>query len=298
MSFSEKPLVSAVVPVYNGEKYLAETIESILGQTYSPIECVVVNDGSTDSSARICESFVGRIKYIEKTNGGVSSARNRGIAEANGELIAFLDADDLWLPEKIARQVDVLQRTDAGLVLTGVKFINGQGLVIGENIAPEHDQVVENLLLLQAETGFIATTGLVPREVLELIGGFDEDLSTSADADLVFRIALRHRIASVPEPLAMYRHHTGQMHHDLAALDRDANIAFKKLFDTPELPPRIAGLRSRAYASLESTLAIGFLRKGNYRSATGHFYNAVKQHPGTVFGKFGALVRSKVASKE
>ena len=102
---SANPLVSCVMPVYNGETYLAEAIRSVLAQTYSPIEIIVVDDGSTDGSPLILAGFGRNVLTVQQRNAGPAAARNRGIAEANGEYIAFLDADDLWVPTKTAVQM-------------------------------------------------------------------------------------------------------------------------------------------------------------------------------------------------
>ena len=101
------PLVSAIIPVHNGERYLGEAVESVLAQTYRPIELVIVDDGSVDASAAVCKRFTG-IRYLYQPRAGAAAARNRGVEAAGGALLSFLDADDLWVPEKLARQVAVL----------------------------------------------------------------------------------------------------------------------------------------------------------------------------------------------
>ena len=106
-----KPLVSIIIPVYNGDLYLKEAIQSCLNQTYSNIEIIVVNDGSTDGgkSAQIAKEFEGQIRYFEKENGGVSSALNYGISKMRGEWFSWLSHDDLYLPEKIEKQINAVQ---------------------------------------------------------------------------------------------------------------------------------------------------------------------------------------------
>jgi glycosyltransferase involved in cell wall biosynthesis len=103
------PVISCIVPVYNGERYLAETLNSIVGQTYRPLEIIVVDDGSTDGSARIAEAFGPRVQYCWQENAGEAAARNGGLGMAQTEFVAFLDADDLWRPEKLARQIAQFQ---------------------------------------------------------------------------------------------------------------------------------------------------------------------------------------------
>lgn len=115
------PLVSAIIPVHNGERYLREAIESILAQTYRPIELVVVDDGSVDRSAAICQRFAG-IRYVYQPRAGAAAARNRGVNAATGALLSFLDADDLWVREKLVRQVAALEAApDMDMVLSHVR---------------------------------------------------------------------------------------------------------------------------------------------------------------------------------
>ncbi|MBM3181566.1 MAG: glycosyltransferase family 2 protein [Chloroflexi bacterium] len=101
--FAEEQLISIIIPVYNGERYLAQAIESVLAQTYRPIEIIIVDDGSTDESARVAQQFP--MRYGFQPHSGPGTARNRGVEQARGEFLAFLDADDLWMPEKLAWQI-------------------------------------------------------------------------------------------------------------------------------------------------------------------------------------------------
>ena len=113
------PLVSVIIPSYNAARYVAEAVASALAQTYQPLEIILINDGSTDDTEEVLLPYVGKMRYFYQPNRGLSATRNRAIALARGELIAFLDADDVWLPEKLARQVDCLtQNPRIGLVHT------------------------------------------------------------------------------------------------------------------------------------------------------------------------------------
>ena len=114
---NELPLISAVIPVYNGEAFVADAIRSVLAQTYPRVECVVVDDGSHDRTAEVIRSFGDVVRYLWKPTGGVASARNAGVSAARGEYVAFVDADDTWLPEKLDRQMGLLrERPDCGLI--------------------------------------------------------------------------------------------------------------------------------------------------------------------------------------
>jgi len=117
------PLVSVVIPVYNSAEYIVETIKSALAQHYKPFEVIVVDDGSTDNTKDLLEPYLHRISYLYKENGGPASARNTGVNNAKGEYIAFLDADDLWMPEKLARQMDVFNQ-DKSIGLVHTQYLN------------------------------------------------------------------------------------------------------------------------------------------------------------------------------
>jgi len=295
---SKQPRVSAVIPAYNAGKFLAETIESVLAQTYRNIECIVVNDGSTDNTAEIAKSFSDKIRYFEKPNGGVSSARNFGIAEARGELIAFLDADDIWLPEKIEKQVSLyLEDESVGMVYCGSLDVS-EDLVktLQENPVLAQEALVEEILLLGSATGRIASTAVTRKSVLDTVGKFDERLSTSADADYICRLIRKAKISGISEPLTLYRVHGNQMHNNLNALEHDMNIVLDKLYSTPDLPKWVQRIKRNAYARLESTLAVGYLSKKQFRRGIRHAFAAVRFRPQTFTQSIARLVGSKLRS--
>lgn len=286
-------LVTAILPVYNGEKYIASAIETVLAQTYPQVECIVIDDGSKDGTAEVCESFGDRIRFIRKENGGVATARNLGVKEAKGKYVAFLDADDKWTPEKTTKQVAELEATGAAVCLTGVGFIDGDDNLIGSDGVADHTDLLRNILLLGDSTGFVGSTAMISRDVIRSVGGFDERLSTSADADLMLRISRKHRIEGINEPLALYRHHTGQMHHNLLALEHDFNLILKEFYNSPvedELPTK-----NQAFARLESTLGIGYLSKREFGRASKHLLSGMRHNPVSTLGSLAALMRHKVA---
>lgn len=248
-------LVSAVIPAYNAAPFLREAIESVLAQSYPSMECIVVDDGSTDWTAEIARGFGDRVRLITQDNSGVSAARNRGVAEARGDLVAFLDADDRWVSTKIERQVEVL-RTSArvGLVYTGLQVVDEHGSELEYVPAPSSRQAFANTLLLEGPGVSVAQTALVPVVIFNAIGGFDEDLSTSADADLACRVALAYEMRGIDEPLALYRRHSAQMHLDVEGTERDMSRVFDKIFGDPRLTPEFIDARGRAEANLYTIL--------------------------------------------
>jgi glycosyltransferase involved in cell wall biosynthesis len=280
MTKRNRPTVSVVIPVYNGERFVADAIRSVLNQSYPPLECIVVDDGSTDGTSNVVSRFQVPVRYVAKSNGGVSSARNVGIELAKGDLVAFLDADDLWEREKLEKQIESLMHTEgAGLSYCGVQLVDAQLRPLGVlEVAPPR-LALRNTLLLEKPFVSSASTSLAPADTLAAVGGFDERLSTSADCDLLCRIACRYPLAYTAELLTRYRCHSGQMHANLAALEHDMLLVFDKLFSDDHLPEDLRGLRRRAVANLEFTLAVGSQHKGHALPALRHFWRAVRSHP-------------------
>jgi len=210
-SITSSPTVSVIIPAYNSERFIGPAIESVLAQTYSKIEIVVVNDGSTDTTRRVVMQFQssGKLKYIEQANKGVSSARNAGIRNSGGELIAFLDHDDLWLPPKIESQVKfILANPDLPWVHTNA-LLDRDG---AQQSMPWHAPVQgHSFRELFERNRIILSTVLLRRDTLEQVGLFDEQLAGSADYDLWLRFASRFSLGYIDEVLVFYRLHESNM---------------------------------------------------------------------------------------
>jgi glycosyltransferase involved in cell wall biosynthesis len=163
------PLISVILPVYNGQRYLAEAIASVLAQTYRPVEIRVIDDGSTDHSAEVATSFASSVQYFYQTNGGIGAARNRGVDLARGSFFAFLDHDDLWVQEKLAYQMAAFDRDPQLDVVFGhvIQFHS-----------PELDEQVKDTKLCPTGkiAGYIAGTMLVRRGTFHRVGPFRTDL--------------------------------------------------------------------------------------------------------------------------
>ena len=253
------PLVSAVIPAYNAQSFIARAVSSVLGQTYRPVECIVVDDGSTDGTAEVVRSLGGGVRLVSQANKGVSSARNKGAEVATGSVLAFLDADDVWVPEKLEKQMAVLNDDPTlGLVYSGALEVDERLNPIGRMEPARPSSALRNTLLLEqpSVTG-LGSTGLVPVERFRALDGFDERLSTSADCDFTCRIASRYAVACIAEPLTLYRRHPSQMSADLKLFEHDMRLVFEKLFADDHVPPGVRSLRRRANANLYFILAAG-----------------------------------------
>ena len=177
------PLISTIVPVFNGERYLGEALDSIWAQTYRPLEIIVVNDGSTDGTAKVVGSYRERVQYIQQANKGPAAARNLGISKAGGDFIAFLDADDVWHPEKLERQMARFRaRPELNLCVTHI-----QNFWIQE-LKAEAEQFC-NHPLSQPTPGYFQLQTLLARgSVFDTVGRFNTVLPTCSDVDWFLRV--------------------------------------------------------------------------------------------------------------
>lgn len=211
------PLVSVIIPCFNRERYIGQSIDSVLGQTYDHIEVVVVDDGCTDGSREIMESYGKRIVVIEhecRGNKGQSASINAALRRTKGSYVAILDSDDLWAPEKIERQVSFLEANpDVGLVYANGFAVNERGKELYELYPSYHRETgrPERVLL---ECQFSAPSSyVVRRSVLDRAGEFDETMRSAQDHDMAIRLAEITKVAYMGERLWFYRRHDDSQSH-------------------------------------------------------------------------------------
>jgi glycosyltransferase involved in cell wall biosynthesis len=205
MSKDHSVSVSVIMPAYNAEKYLAQSVESALSQTVDNIEIIIVDDGSSDNTLHIANSFGAPVTVYSRENGGAAAARNFGVEKANGEWVAFLDADDLWEPNKLELQLESVHgfswsHTDSIFIGDG-----HDGSVRASDLTPKYaGKVIPKLVV----NNFVGTsTVLMKKDVYLKVGGFDESLRALQDWDFWLRLAAQYDLAYVPEVLAQYRVH-------------------------------------------------------------------------------------------
>lgn len=201
-------VISVVIGCYNYGRYLGAAIDSVLAQRGWNIEILVVDDGSTDDTPEVAARYGQRVRYIRTQHRGAAAARNLGWRAAQGGIICFLDADDLWLPGKLDRQMDVLEAdSDCGLVYCNTRRIHADGRYI--DLWSDHFPPVSgDAFLAQLELNRMQTsTVMVRRDAIQRVGGFDESLVAWEDVDLWVRLGRWYRFGYVPEPLACYRMH-------------------------------------------------------------------------------------------
>ena len=203
--------VSVIIPTYNREKFVGRAIESVLNQTYKDYEIIVVDDGSMDNTKSVLAQFDNKIQYVYQENHGISGARNRGIQESKGEYIAFLDSDDVWIPEKLTIQVDILNKNrNVGLVYSKLAILDEKGKKCG--MKPE-ENTGRNFLELIKIGGDIPTSAvMVRRECFDKVGLFDNTLPPMEDFDMWLRISRFYDIYEITgRILANYYWHDGQI---------------------------------------------------------------------------------------
>lgn len=287
LNLQTQPLVSVIVPFYNGKRFIGEAIDSVLNQTYQSLEIIIVDDGSTDDPESAVGPFLSdpRIKLIKHgQNKGISAARNTGIKASGGEFIAFLDQDDMWLPEKLERQVIIFENSpsDVGLVFSNVNTIDDRGTIkeyfsmhgVPSNINSLPPQKVLEALFLVYFIPMV--TVLVRRECFGGVGLLDESIKGGADDyDFCLRVAAKYRIKYLNIPLALHRVH-GANYSNMERFFYDELRIMEKIM-TQE--PWLALLKKRKLAILHTRIGKYYLSKGNFGDAWLAFLRAIRYNP-------------------
>jgi glycosyltransferase involved in cell wall biosynthesis len=266
------PEVSVITPTHNRRAMLREALSSVAAQRGSSFEVLVVDDGSTDGtwqdlSGHDLSAHFADIRAVRTERRGPAAARNRGIALARGRLIAFLDSDDLWMPEKLARQSLFMRNNpDCLISQTGETWMRD-----GRSVNPgqRHRKRPGDIFIDSLRTCLISpSAAILRRELLDEVGGFDEDMAACEDYDLWLRILARHEVGLLDEPLTVRRAgHPGQLSATVAALDRFRILALAKLLADASL--EAARRRAAAEVMAEKCLVYGkgLARRGRHDDA-------------------------------
>jgi glycosyltransferase involved in cell wall biosynthesis len=266
---ADHSLVSVVIPVYNGERTIARAIESALGQAFAPLEVIVVNDGSTDGTRAVVERFGADVRMVAQPNGGAAAARNRALRESRGAFVAFLDADDEWLPGRVEAAVaPMIDDADVGATFCRLyrKYPDGTCDIYGEayhrsRAFPEH----------LWPSSFVQTSGVTcRRSVLERVGPLDEALVCHDELDLWIRVGEAGRTVEVAEPLAIFHDTPGSYSKrwDDARSEADFYRVIEKAFE--RCPARYAPHRDVIMADAHLHWGIAYMVRGNHPRAR-HF---------------------------
>lgn len=212
LTAKKRPRVSVIIPTYNREKFIAFAVESVLNQSFGDWELIVIDDGSTDQTRALFNSWFDdpRIRYFYQENQGQSVARNRGVAEANGDFIGFLDSDDIWLSDKLEKQLAVFDRcTDVDIIHGDEIIIDEVGKVLSKLNMTRYSGFITARLL--ADNCISMTTALVRRGCFEEMGGFDESDRVAEDYELWLRFSTRYRFHYEPGYVTLYRSMADQL---------------------------------------------------------------------------------------
>ena len=259
--------ISVVIPAYNASRYLAATLNSILAQTLPADEILVIDDGSRDDTATIAESFGPPVRVIRRTNVGQAASRNFGVQQAQSEWIAFLDADDLWEPTKLARQMEELARNlDASLCYTArVDFTEEDGVIKLGRVMPVPPPADLRQALFR-NTTFMPSSTILRRSMFLAAGGFDSKYKIIEDWDLWLRLLRDNTVfAACNEPLLLYRLHLDSVSHNAVPALAEAKQIFRT-YVLPAIPPRRRWLaRIKSESGQEASTAIVLRRLGDRR---------------------------------
>lgn len=293
------PFISVVIPTYNRVQQTIAAIESVLAQTYPNFEIIVVDDGSTDGSGEAIQQFISqkrslsdRIHYFSQPNQGPSIARNTGIAKARGEYIAFLDSDDVWVPEKLEWQVRALQqlKDECGVCFTDARLVNNSGMDISSfRIHGRHyHQTVgidraATMSLAKSFSGFWLSTLLVRADLVHQIGGLDPDIHFAEDRDFHFRLSLVTSIGYVNKQLIRTDRNPSPPGSTCRPWDK-VEVQFRQqqymlekwLRMDAALPPDVRRTVERNLGALHSHWANWHLQNGQYDKARQAVARAVK----------------------
>lgn len=214
--------VSVIIPVFNGEKFIGEAIESVLHQTVKALEIIVVDDGSADDTEAIIKKIEGNIQYVYQENAGVAAARNRGLELAQGDLIGFIDADDIWMKNKLEIQLNLLEKKPEYEMAVGLVFRTPLSETESA-VNPEHGE---------GEYATHVGSALFKRQVFEKVGNFDEEMKFSEDVDLFLRILEAGiKVWGHADIVQLYRRHDQNVTLDTKRSNSFLLKAFKKSLD-------------------------------------------------------------------
>ncbi|BCS54962.1 glycosyltransferase family A protein [Geobacter sp. SVR] len=275
-------MISVIIPAYNAARYICKAIDSVLAQTWTDFEIIVIDDGSSDNTHLLVQSRYPAVSCFRTVNKGVSHARNYGIAQARGSLIAFLDADDHWLPEKLEKQEALFKKDPSlGLVFTDNFFFDERGIspfTVNKKNRLMRGNVVRNIFL---NSYVVTSTVMVRKSVFERVGLFEEGLSVAEDDNMWMRIGMNYGIALVDEKLVMYRMTVGSLSSDFTAVisgvERQIELMktrYQALYT--ELGP--LAIRKK-YSEIYFNVGYRNFNQCDYKSSRASFFDSCRTYP-------------------
>jgi glycosyltransferase involved in cell wall biosynthesis len=290
--------ISVVIPCFNGDRFIGEAIESVLAQSHSDIDLIVVDDGSTDTSRSVVEGFFddGRVRLIRHSeNRGIAVARNTGIAESTSDYVAFLDQDDTWLPDKLEKQFAVLAADNdngIGIVYTdrSITFLDGSIKKSTDSLIPagiNEASQEETIEALYVASFVLLSSVLVRKQCIDELGSLDESIRSGADDyEFCIRVAEHYRLFCIAEPLVIRREHARNF-TDAAKLSPDTIAITRRLL---EKHPFLASLQARRESRLYFLQARALHLMGQRGAARTAYHNAVRWRRGHLKARLGLVL--------
>ena len=276
------PLVSIVIPAYNATRTLRATVQSALEQTFQDFEIVIVDDGSKDETFKLAQELANedsRIKALTQPNGGAAAARNAGIEAARGKYVALLDADDLWLADKLNRQVEFLEANqNVFAVQCGALFVNDAMQVLSVRQCTDTGNSFRESLLFENIPAFLSAL-IARRDKLIEVGMFDTKLEILEEWDMALKMSRFGKMRSIVEPLVLYRVHAGNRHSNVGIHIKPGQLILQRLFDDPTIPDDVLQNRRRIYGTFYRTLAGGYFNQKQYKQFVSWFIKSVTTDP-------------------
>lgn len=274
------PRVSVTIPAFNAAWCIRRAVDSVLAQTCRDFELIVVDDGSTDDTASILAGYGNALRVVRQVNGGLSSARNAGIAAAKGEFVAFLDADDRWHPDKLARQLALMdQRSELVFCSTSTAVRTPEGAALPTwRCAGTQGRILEAIFQTHALVAGSGSAVMVRRAALATVGGFDKTLRSLEDIDMWMRLAAQGEYACIDEPLATIEKRADSMSGNLDVMRASAIAVMKK--NRNLLPPSLrGGFWRAAYAGMLADYAKWEYRRRHTLRAIAHLTHGLLLAP-------------------
>lgn len=286
------PKITVVIPAYNGERTIRETIKSLQQQTFQDFELIVINDGSTDRTVEVVESINdNRIKVFSYENRGLSTARNCGITRASAEFITFIDADDLWTSDKLELQLAALKKNpEAGVAYSWTSFmnVNERGQPISFLPSPQYSfsgNVYKQLLM--GDFILSGSNVMIRREAIDSAGEFEPTLKSCEDWDYWLRLAARWHFVVVPKYQILYRRTPRAMSSKVEVMKEASLIAMERAYEAA--PPELQYLKKYTLTNFHTYCASLYLQHRTDRSAVDqaqqHLWSAICLHPQTLLDR-------------
>ena len=288
------PIVTVVIPCYNSLRYIAETMETVLKQTYQDFEVLVVNDGSTDGTADWVNALSARepkVRMVSQANQGLAGARCTGVTNARGKYVAFIDDDDLWELTKLEKQVNSLESNpQAGLCYTWTALADSQGKPTGRVIASNAEG---NVWQAMTEMNIVCcgSTPMIRRSCFDDLGLFDRQVSPSDDWDMWWRIAAKYEFTVIKEPLVLYRQHPNNSSKKCDRMLATSRILIERNF--ANAPIELLHLRNRSYGCIYLYLGWRAIENNDYQQANEFRERAIAHRPQLAYS--AKSIRLKVA---